>query len=315
MSDALPSLIVITGPTGIGKTRLAIDLAKTYSTEIISCDSRQFYRELNIGVAPPSVEEMETVPHHMVGFLSVRDTYNAHRFENDVLGLCRKLFQLSNRVIMAGGSGLYIHAVTHGIDDLPDPDPALRLQLKEKLRTEGIESLQLQLKSVDPVYYLEVDTKNPNRLLRALEVSITAGQPFSSLRTKQSVTRPFQAIMIGLMTTREDLYQRINQRVDQMMEDGLLDEVRSLYAYKEFNALNTVGYKELFSFLDGTYSLADAVEKIKTNTRRYAKRQLTWLKKDPGIRWFDPADLDAIQEYIKGREVMRRDGGDEETKA
>ena len=298
MTDAFPSLVVITGPTAIGKTRLAIELAKTFSTEIISCDSRQFYQELDIGVARPSAEELKAIPHHMIGFLSVRESYNAYRFENDVLGLCRKLFQLTDRIIMTGGSGLYIQAVTHGIDDLPDPDPALRHELKEKLGSEGIEALKLQLKTLDPEYFHVVDRNNPNRLLRALEVCLTTGRPYSSLRTGQPVQRPFQAIRIGLQTAREILYERINRRVDQMMERGLLDEVQSLYSCKDLNALNTVGYKELFAYLDGHCSLENAVEKIKTNTRRYAKRQLTWLRKDPEIQWFEPENLEAIKEYI-----------------
>ncbi|MBL7138463.1 MAG: tRNA (adenosine(37)-N6)-dimethylallyltransferase MiaA [Bacteroidales bacterium] len=304
----MPSLIIVTGPTAIGKTRLAIELAKTCSTEIISCDSRQFYQELNIGVARPSVEELEAIPHHMVGFLSVRDPYNAYRFENDVLGLCRNLFQSTSRIIMAGGSGLYIYAVTHGIDDLPDPDPTIRFELKEKLRTEGIESLQLQLNNVDPAYFQVVDRDNPKRLLRALEVCLTTGRPYSSLRTGQPVQRAFRTIRIGLMTNRESLYERINRRVDQMMENGLLDEVQSLVPYQHLNALNTVGYKELFAYLDGHCSLENAVEKIKTNTRRYAKRQLTWLRKDPEIQWFEPDNGDGILEYINGHTVIRSFG-------
>ncbi|MFH1937202.1 MAG: tRNA (adenosine(37)-N6)-dimethylallyltransferase MiaA, partial [Bacteroidota bacterium] len=198
MTDVLPSLVVVTGPTAIGKTRLAIALAKTFSTEIISCDSRQFYQELNIGVARPSVAELGAIPHHMIGFLSVRDSYNAYRYENDVLGLCRTLFQSTNRIVMAGGSGLYIYAVTHGIDELPDPDPTVRFELKEKLRTEGIEALQLQLKKVDPAYFQVVDKDNPKRLLRALEVCLTTDRPYSSLRTGQPVQRFFRTIRIGL---------------------------------------------------------------------------------------------------------------------
>ncbi|MFH1297822.1 MAG: tRNA (adenosine(37)-N6)-dimethylallyltransferase MiaA [Bacteroidota bacterium] len=298
MTDVLPSLVVVTGPTAIGKTRLAIALAKTFSTEIISCDSRQFYQELNIGVARPSVAELGAIPHHMIGFLSVRDSYNAYRYENDVLGLCRTLFQSTNRIVMAGGSGLYIYAVTHGIDELPDPDPTVRFELKEKLRTEGIEALQLQLKKVDPAYFQVVDKDNPKRLLRALEVCLTTDRPYSSLRTGQPVQRFFRTIRIGLMTDREKLYERINRRVDQMIENGLLDEVQSLLPYKDLNALNTVGYKELFAYLEGHYSFEDAVEKIKIHTRRYAKRQLTWFKKDPDIRWFEPEDREGIMEYV-----------------
>lgn len=298
MNDALPLLVILTGPTAVGKTSLAIALAKTYSSEIISCDSRQFYAELNIGVARPSPEELASVPHYMIGFLSVTDSFNAFRFETGILDLTRKLFQSKDMAIMVGGSGLYIHAVTHGIDQLPDPDPELRQQLKKKLQTEGIEALLIQLKRLDPVYHGVVDRGNPKRLLRALEVCLTTGVSYSSLRKGVPVQRPFRTIKIGLATDRKILYERINRRVDKMMQSGLLDEVRSLVPYKNLNALNTVGYKELFSFLDGKYSLAEAVEKIKTNTRRYAKRQMTWLKKDPEICWFEPENLKDIKEYI-----------------
>ncbi|MBE0647932.1 MAG: tRNA (adenosine(37)-N6)-dimethylallyltransferase MiaA [Bacteroidales bacterium] len=304
MTDALPSLIVITGPTAVGKTRLAIELAKILSSEIISCDSRQFYKEMNIGVARPSPKELNEVPHHMISFLSVADPYNAFRFEKEVLRLTEKLFRSNSKAIMVGGSGLYIHAVTHGIDELPDPDPELRLKLKERLLREGIEALQTELKRLDPHYFGTVDRENPKRLLRALEVCLTTGLPYSSLRKGQAAPRPFRTVRIGLNTDRMKLYERINHRVDSMMQNGLLDEVRSLESYKELNALNTVGYKELFSFLEGKCSLEEAVEKIKTNTRRYAKRQLTWLKKDPEIRWFEPDELEAILKYIEG-DVMK----------
>jgi len=305
MIDDAPSLIVITGPTAIGKTNVAIELAKIYKTEIISCDSRQFYKELVIGVARPSPEELATIRHHMIGFLPVTESYNAYRFENDVLDLCKKLFQKSARTIMVGGSGLYMHAVTHGIDDLPDPAPELRQELKERMQSEGIEALGAQLKSLDPSYYQTVDIKNPKRLLRALEVCLTTGLPYSGFRRGHPVQRPFRTIKIGLMSDRKKLYERVNMRVDMMMENGLLDEVQSLYEYQSLNALNTVGYKELFLYLDGFCTLSDAVEKIRTNTRRYAKRQLTWLAKDPGIQWFDPENLEAVKEYINQRLNVR----------
>jgi len=298
MIDALPSLVVITGPTAVGKTRLAIELAAGYSTEIISCDSRQFYQELNIGVARPSPEELSAVPHHMIGFLSVKDPYNAFKFETDALNLCSKLFTFNDKAVMVGGSGLYIHAVTHGIDELPDPDPDIRDQLKERLTKEGIESLLAELKRLDPLYHGMMDKANPKRLLRALEVCLTTGVPFSSLRKGISAHRPFRMIMIGLSMERSQLYERINRRVDQMMEKGLLEEVRSLFPYRHLNALNTMGYKELFDYLDGKCALEEAVEKIKTNSRRYAKRPLTWLKKDPDIQWFDPDALQQIKHYI-----------------
>ncbi|TSA30617.1 MAG: tRNA (adenosine(37)-N6)-dimethylallyltransferase MiaA [Bacteroidetes bacterium] len=303
MTDPVPTLIILAGPTAVGKTSLAIDLARNLSTEIISCDSRQFYRELNIGVARPSEEELRAVPHHMIGFLPVTRHYNAYRFETDVLALCHRLFRRTNRLIMAGGSGLYIHAVAHGIDELPDPDPALRQKLKEDLEVQGIEALQQQLKKLDPGYFGEVDRNNPKRLLRALEICLSTGRSYSSLRTGKPVPRPFRIVKIGLQTDRQSLYTRINQRVDRMMEQGLLDEVRSLLPFKELNALNTVGYKELFAFIDGYWSLEEAVEKIKTNTRRYAKRQLTWLRKDPDIRWFEIDQLVEIQNYIEKKMI------------
>ncbi|MFC2102418.1 tRNA (adenosine(37)-N6)-dimethylallyltransferase MiaA [Bacteroidota bacterium] len=305
MTDVTSSLIVVTGPTAVGKTHLAIELAKAFSSEIISCDSRQFYQELNIGVARPSLAELSSIPHHMIGCISVAESYNAYRFETDVLELCAKLFQQNNKVVMVGGSGLYIHAVTHGIDELPDPDPLLRKRLKEKLQADGIQALASQLKDLDPAYYELVDKENPKRLLRALEVCLTTGVPYSSLRKGDPVQRPFHVIKIGLYLEREVLYERINSRVDMMMENGLLDEVKALYPYRDLNALNTVGYKELFTFLDDQCSLNEAVEKIKTNTRRYAKRQLTWLRRDPEIRWFKPNELETVRKYIESHGVMK----------
>lgn len=304
-TDSLPSLIVITGPTAVGKTRLAIDVARIYSSEIISCDSRQFYKELNIGVARPSPEELAEVPHHMIGFLSVTESYNAFRFESDTLLLCRHLLGKADKVLLVGGSGLYIHAVTHGIDDLPDPDPELRKDLKYTLQTSGLEALLIRLKVLDPVYYKVVDRDNPKRVLRALEVCLTTGMPYSALRMGEPVQRPFRTVKVGLIMDRQKLYERINNRVDLMMDGGLLDEVKSLVDFKDLNALNTVGYKELFSHLEGYCSLQEAVEKIKTNTRRYAKRQLTWLTRDPEIQWFDPEDRDGILEYINSNIVIR----------
>jgi len=303
MNDPGPSLVIITGPTAIGKTRISIHLAKTFSTEIISCDSRQFYRELNIGVARPGMEELASVPHHMIGFLSIWDSYNVYKFETDVLALCKELFACHAIVIMTGGSGLYIRSIIQGIDDLPDPDPALREQLKKEFEEVGISALQQKLILLDPEYYKEVDLSNPKRLLRAIEVTVTTGIPYSSLRIKQPQKRPFRIIQIGLNANREDLYDRINERVDEMIEKGLVEEARNLYRYRDLNALNTVGYKELFAYFDGTYSLEQAVEKIKTNTRRYAKRQLTWFRNDLSINWFEPDQLADIHSYIKEQTI------------
>jgi len=304
MNDPEPSLVIVTGPTAIGKTRISIHLARTFSTEIISCDSRQFYRELNIGVARPSKEELTSVPHHLIGFLSIQDTYNVYKFETDVLALCNELFTRYGIVIMTGGSGLYIHAIIQGIDDLPDPDPALREQLKKELEEKGIFALQQKLNLLDPEYYKEVDLSNPKRLLRAIEVTVATGIPYSSLRIKQPRKRPFRIIRIGLNTDREKLYERINKRVDEMIEEGLVEEARNLYPFRNLNALNTVGYKELFACFDGIFSLEQAIEKIKTNTRRYAKRQLTWFKKDPGINWFEPDQLIDIQKYVEEKVIL-----------
>lgn len=297
-TDALPLLIVVTGPTAAGKTKLAVELAQHYSSQIISCDSRQFYQELKIGVARPSAKELAAVPHHMVGFLPVTDPYNAFRYESDVLELTQRLFAESRNVFLVGGSGLYIHAVTHGIDHLPDPDPELRRELKEELNRKGIGALQEKLRRLDPDYFRMVDQGNPKRLLRALEVCITTGTSYSSLRIGQPSPRPFNTVKVGITMEREELYGRINRRVDQMMEDGLLDEAVSLLPFRDLNALNTVGYKELFAYFDGKVSLEKAVANIKTNTRRYAKRQLTWLRKDPEIRWFRPEETVQIRGLI-----------------
>lgn len=283
--DSNPTLIVIVGPTAVGKTSAGIHLAKQLQTEIISSDSRQFYKEMSIGTARPTPEELATVPHHFIGHLSIHDTYNVSQFEHDALMKLDELFQKHATVVMVGGSGLYINAVCEGIDELPDPDESLRMELKELLKNEGVETLAAKLKELDSDYYNQVDRANPNRLLRALEVCITTGIPYSKLRKMQPKQRPFQIQKIGLTLPREELNKRIETRVDQMMKDGLLAEVESLLPYRNLNALNTVGYKELFEYLDGNWTLDQAIEKIKTNTRRYAKRQMTWFRRDAGIKW------------------------------
>jgi len=278
-------LIVIVGPTAIGKTAMAIRLAQHYGTEIISADSRQFYKELKIGVAAPSDAELAAVPHHFIGHLSIHDYYNASRFEKDAIQKITSLFEKHDIVVMTGGSGLYIDAVCNGIDELPDPPPELRAELQTLFQQEGIEALQKLLQTHDPEYYRTVDTKNPARLLRALEVCITAGQPYSTLRTQSLEERPFEVILIGLHCERALLNERIHHRVDEMIATGLLDEVEQLFPVRHLNALNTVGYKELFAWKEGKISFEQAVEDIKTNTRRYAKRQMTWFRKNPNIRW------------------------------
>ncbi len=291
-------LLLITGPTAVGKTNLTIQLAQSLKTEILSADSRQFYREMRIGTARPGEKELSLVPHHFTGHISIHNEYNASRFESDALALLGQLFMNHQVVIMTGGSGLYINAVCHGIDDLPDPDNTLREELKSVYFSEGIESLRSKLRLLDPQYYNEVDIANPKRLLRALEVCISTGMPYSLLRKKKPRTRDFEIIRIGLAREKEDLNRRINDRVDRMMEDGLPEEVKSLIPFRNLNALNTVGYKELFSFFDGSVSLRDAVENIKTHSRRYAKRQMTWFRKDKAITWFHPDDNTEIMAFI-----------------
>jgi tRNA dimethylallyltransferase len=298
MTIEKPLLVVIAGPTASGKTAQAIRLANQFNIEIISCDSRQFYRELNIGTAKPTPDELAAAPHHFVGHLSIFDSYNVSRFESDALKLLNELFAKHSVVIMAGGSGLYIDAVCKGIDILPDPDPEVRQALKAILHRDGIEALRRELQQFDPEYAREADLANPARLIRALEIFRTTGIPYSSMRRNQVKERPFCIQKFCLDIPRETLNQRINQRVDQMMEDGLLDEARALYPHRHLNALNTVGYKELFDHFDGLSDLPCAIEKIKTNTRRYAKRQVTWLRRDGGYGWMRPEQLAEITEVI-----------------
>jgi tRNA dimethylallyltransferase len=254
---------------------------------------------MRIGTAYPEPEELEAVRHHFVGMLSVVDDYNVSRYEKDALGLLENLFSDHKVVILTGGSGLYIDAVCKGIDDLPDYDPELRKKLKRELKEQGLQAFGDRLKELDPDYHEVVDLQNPNRLLRALEVCIQTGRTYTSLRKNTARSRPFNILKIGLNTERDVLFERIAGRVDSMMKKGLLDEVRSLQSFRRYNALNTVGYKELFSFLDGDLSLEEAVEKIKTNTRRYAKRQLTWFKRDDDIQWFKPDQLKEVITFLE----------------
>jgi tRNA dimethylallyltransferase len=297
--DSNPLLIVITGPTAVGKTALAIELATTFITEILSADSRQFYKEMKIGTGAPTQVELQTVPHHFIGHISIKDGYNVSRFEEDTLNVLNRLFTRYHQAILTGGSGLYINAVCHGIDDLPDADNELRIVLKELYHNEGIEALQDKLKELDPEYLNEVDRSNPKRLLRAIEVCLNTGVTYSSLRKNKPKPRKFKYIKIGLTLDRKELYKRINHRVDRMIDEGFLAEAKTLYGDRQLNALNTVGYKELFDHIEGKMSIEEAVEKIKTNTRRYAKRQLTWFRKDPEISWFHPDDLAGMMDFIK----------------
>jgi len=280
-------LISIVGPTAIGKTALSIKLAKHFNTEIISADSRQFFKEMQIGTAVPTNEELATVKHHFIHHKSIKDDYNVGAFEKDALQCLDSLFKSHLVVIMVGGSGLYVDAVTKGLDDFPEIDIKIREQLNKKLETEGLEILQQQLKNLDEKTYHNIELKNPHRVIRALEICIGTNKPYSSYLNKKKASRLFKTISIGLTTDREIIYSRINQRVDKMMEDGLLNEVKCLLQYQHFNALNTVGYKELFNYLNGAWTLDFAISEIKKNSRRFAKRQLTWFKKDQSILWFD----------------------------
>lgn len=282
-------LLVIIGPTASGKTALSIQLAQQFKTVILSCDARQFYREMTIGTAKPTTEELAAAPHQFIDSLSIEEAYNMGAFERDAVAFLEQHYQQEQLAIMAGGSGLYVKAVCEGVDHFPAIDPAVRVALNELWEAKGIEALQAELAIADPVYYQQVDQANPHRLIRALEICRGTGQAFSSFQGKSKAKRPFQAIKIGLDWDRAALYERINKRVDLMVEEGLVEEARSLYPKRHLNALQTVGYQELFQYFDGDIDLNTAIELIKRNTRRYAKRQLTWFRKDQAIHWVNPA--------------------------
>lgn len=291
------TIYVVVGPTAVGKTHFAIELAQLLQTEIISADSRQFYKEMKIGTAVPSSEELNKVKHHFIQHLSIHEDYNVHRFENDALNLIDDLFDTFNNLIVVGGSGLYLNALAYGIDDLPDPSDETRQFLDNVHQKHGLDGLRSLLLEKDPAFYNQVDIHNPNRLKRALEVCITTNKPYSEQRMQTAKERHFNIQWIGLHQQREKLNQKINQRVDLMIEDGLLEEVKNLYPYKTLNALNTVGYREFFSWLDGDESYDWALEKVKTNSRRYAKRQMTWFRKNKDIQWLDVDDIKAIENF------------------
>ncbi len=294
-------LVVLCGPTSVGKTKVAIEIANYFRTIIISADSRQFYKELKIGTAAPTAQELAAAPHFFTGNLSISDYYNISKFENEALALIDKQFHHHNPIIMAGGSGLYIDAVTKGIDDFPDASSELREMVKDWHFRHGLAFLQEKLKSLDPDYYAAVDLNNPNRLKRAIEVCLATGKPYSSLRRNQPKKRNFATIKIGLNLPRETLFQHIAQRTEKMISEGLIQEAESLLPHRHLNALNTLGYKEIFEFLDGKTNLSQAIENIKTGTRRYAKRQLTWFKRDEEINWFLPENTDAIIRFIESK--------------
>ncbi len=295
-------LINILGPTAIGKTSLSIKVARHFDTEIISADSRQFFKEMKIGTAVPEKEELEAVPHHFIQHISIEDQYSVGDFERDAIKKLDEIFKKKSIAVMVGGSGLYIKAVTEGLDEFPKVDPEIRKNLNNHLEEDGIDWLQKKLFVLDPEYYKTADVQNPHRLIRALEICIETGKPFSSFLNQEKPGRNFKKINIGLTAERETIYERINKRVDIMIEDGLVEEAKTLYARKDLNALNTVGYKELFDHFDGKTDLETAISEIKKNTRRFAKRQLTWFRKDPAIKWFEfDENPEKIFEYIKSK--------------
>lgn len=299
--NSKPTLIVLIGPTGIGKTDLSLNIAEHYNTEIISADSRQLYADLKIGTAAPTPEQLARVKHHFVGTLQLTDYYSAAQYEAEVMKKLDELFKRHNIIVLTGGSMMYVDAVCKGIDDIPTVDEETRKTLMQHYENVGLERLCAELKILDPEYYDIVDKKNPKRVIHALEICYMTGQTYTSFRTSQTKERPFNIIKVGLRREREELYARINKRVDIMMEDGLLEEAKSVYQYKDLNSLNTVGYKEMFKYLDGEWELPFAIEKIKQNSRIYSRKQVTWFKRDTDITWFHPDDTDNIMSFIEER--------------
>ena len=295
----MKTLLVVLGPTGVGKTDLSIEAARRYGTSIVSCDSRQIYREMRIGTAVPSRAQLEAVPHYFVQTRSVREYYNAWQFEVEALAKIRELLEERDVVVMAGGSMLYIDAVCKGIDDIPTIAPELRAELMGVYEREGLEAIREMLRELDPVFYGQVDLNNGKRVLHAVEVCRMAGVPYSSLRTNRAKEREFRILRLGLVREREELYGRIDRRVDAMLAEGLEEEARGLYPLRGLNALNTVGYKELFDFFAGVSDFEEAVRLIKRNSRRYARKQLSWFGRDKDIRWFHPDDRAGIAAWLE----------------
>ncbi|MCR4917203.1 MAG: tRNA (adenosine(37)-N6)-dimethylallyltransferase MiaA [Prevotella sp.] len=292
------TLIVITGPTAVGKTALCLDIASHFNIPVINADSRQIYRELKIGTAAPTEQQLRQVRHYFVGILELDDYYSASIYEQQVLELLESQFAHSDYALLSGGSMMYIDAVCNGIDDIPTVDDGTRAMMKRRLAEEGLEALCEELRKLDPEHYAIVDRKNPRRVVHALEICHMTGRTYTSFRTHSRKQRPFRVKKIGLNIERDALYDRINRRVDQMMADGLLEEARRLLPKRHLNALNTVGYKEMFTYLDGIWTLDEAVERMKGNTRRYARKQLTWFRNDLQVKWFAPSDKDQIINYI-----------------
>lgn len=292
------TLVVLLGPTAVGKTELSLKLAERLQSPILSADSRQLFAELKIGTAAPTPEQLARVKHYFIGNLHLTDYYSAAQYEQDVLREMEVLFQTHDTLLMTGGSMMYIDAVTKGIDEIPTVDDETRQMLKEHFEKDGLDALVKELKVLDPEYYNVVDLKNHKRVVHALEICYMTGKTFTSFRKAEVKERPFHIVMVGLQRPREELFERIGQRVDQMMADGLLEEVKQVLPFKELNSLNTVGYKEIFNYLDGEWPLELAVEKIKRNTRVYAKKQMTWFKKNERIKWFLPDEVEAIMQYI-----------------
>ena len=292
------TLIVLIGPTGVGKTELSLRLAEHFHTSIVSADSRQLYADLKIGTAAPTPEQLNRAPHYLVGTLKLADYYSAARYEEEALATLDNLFRQHDTVILTGGSMMYIDAICKGIDDIPTVDTETRELMLQRYETEGLEKLCAELKLLDPEYYRIVDLKNPKRVIHALEICYMTGKTYTSFRTQQKKQRPFRIIKVGLTRDRAELYDRINRRVDIMIEEGLLEEARSVYPYRTLNSLNTVGYKEMFNYLDGTWELPFAIEKIKQNSRIYSRKQMTWFKRDEEIQWFHPEQETEILDYI-----------------
>lgn len=293
------TLIVIVGPTGVGKTALCIDVAKQLDTVIINADSRQMFKEIPIGTAAPTDDEQNMVKHYFIGNLSIKDYYNASMFENEVITLLGRLFHEKDVVILSGGSMMYVDAVCNGIDDIPTVNEHIRNLVKEDYERHGLSEMQNKLKELDPEYYSIVDKNNPKRIIHAVEICLSTGRTYTSFRTNIKKERPFRTIKIGLTRERGELYGRIDERVENMIASGLIDEARRMHPYKGFNALNTVGYKELFDYFDGNCTLEEAIFRIKCNTHKYCRKQLTWFKRDKDIKWFSPDNVEEIINYIR----------------